>query len=379
VIQQGRLQSGMLPSGFLLLAFAVLGAAFLYIVGIDALEGRNDFQFFADSNTYHEAAIEGDINVVADAVSVTANFLGPLLILKLTGQNYYLVLLVNVFLMLVTLHGLGKAACLNAFNLLLVLLLNPLTISSLLSVNKEIISLVFFALLFQAYSRKSLLALAAALATSVLVRWQLTVFLVALVGSTSAWNPLRRHRLLSLTAMLAIISVVYLKLAPLLEAVQANFEYAVADYEGSGFFAWLVDLQNEGLYWLIFPVKAAHLLFATGLRIDRLLNPTVIYNDIWQLLHSTATLVLFVLVWRSGRLHLRNDFIYVSAIYIAVFATTPIYAPRYFYPVYVLWALALICPLPYPDVACGFSRRRRPARDRTLEPPVTRSKAAGQN
>ena len=371
----------MLPSGFVLLVLTVLGAAFLYFVGIDALEGRNDFQFFADSNTYYEAASggSGDINGVADAVSVSRNFLGPLLILKLTGQNYYFVLFVNVFLMFMALHGLAKAAYQNAFNLLLVLLLDPLTISSLLSVNKEIISLVFFALLFQAYCRKSLLALAAALAVSVLVRWQLTAFLLALAGSTSAWNPLRRHRVLSLAAMLAIISVVYVELAPLFEPVQANFEYAAADYEGSGLFAWLVGLQNEGLYWLIFPLKAAHLLFATGLRMDRLFNPTVIYNDIWQLLHSTATLVLFVLVWRSGRLRLRNDFIYVSAIYVAVFATSPIHSPRYFYPVYVLWALALLCRAPFPDVVLGCSRRRMPARDRTLESSVAQSKTAGHS
>ena len=49
---------------------------------------------------------------------------------------------------------------------------------------------------------------------------------------------------------------------------------------------------------------------------------------------------------RRGRLTLRNDLVYMSLIYIAVFAITPIYTPRYFYPVYVMWAAALCTPRP---------------------------------
>jgi hypothetical protein len=60
------------------------------------------------------------------------------------------------------------------------------------------------------------------------------------------------------------------------------------------------------------------------------------------LLHSTATLVMFLLRCLSRRVSLRNDLIYLSVVYIAVFSISPIYSPRYFYPVYVLWAAALL-------------------------------------
>jgi hypothetical protein len=89
-------------------------------------------------------------------------------------------------------------------------------------------------------------------------------------------------------------------------------------------------------------VKALHLLFGLGLRFDRLFAPVDIYNDVWQLLHSTATLAVFLLLCLSRRVSLRNDLIYISVIYIVVFSISPIYSPRYFYPVYVLWAAVLL-------------------------------------
>ena len=51
--------SNLGPAFALIALLTLLGAMFLGIVGIDALEYRNDFQFFADSPTYHDAAREG--------------------------------------------------------------------------------------------------------------------------------------------------------------------------------------------------------------------------------------------------------------------------------------------------------------------------------
>jgi len=354
----------LLPCALLLCILTLLGAIFLFAVGIDALQGRSDFQFFADSNTYHEAASGGipTIQGIGDAIAITGNFLGPLLILWLAGENDYVVLVLNAVLMYLSIRIIAKSLGLDALRLLIVLLLNPLTISSLLSVNKEILSVLFLALLIRAYCNRSVLTFILAMAVSVLVRWQLTVFFLILIGLTGRWNPVRRHRGVSIVLLLLALSALYVALAPILEPVQVNFESAAAEYEGSGFYEWLIDVQNAGLYWLIFPLKAAHLLFGSGLRMDRLLNPTEIYNDVWQLLHSTATLVLFVFLWRARRARLANDLFFISVVYVAVFAITPIYAARYFYMVYVLWAVALVSRTPFPPLigsrAKGLTRGR---------------------
>jgi hypothetical protein len=159
--------------------------------------------------------------------------------------------------------------------------------------------------------------------------------------------------------LLVGLSIVYVVLAPILEPVQENFDFSAAEYEGGGSYNLLLDYQNAGWYWLVFPLKAAHLMFATGLRFDRLLSPTLIYNDVWQLLHSTAMLLMFIVLWRARRLRLRNDLIFISAVYAAIFAMTPIYVPRYFYPVYILWALALVSPSASPPILGGTQPKRR--------------------
>ncbi len=344
----------------LLALVTLLGAAFLFAVGIDTLEGRSDFQFYADSGTYHEAARGELIGVdsVADVVGIAGNFLGPLLVLRLTGENYYLVLLANAVMLFMSVASISRTLRLDSLRLAALLLLNPLTISSLLAVNKEILSLVFVAILLRGFATRSWLLLGAAAVLSVLVRWQLTLvlmLLVAMVMPTGAWRGRRRIALLGL---LAGLSVLYVLLLPVFEPIRASFDLSVSDYEGSGFYEWLVGWQDIGAYWAVFPVKAAHLLFGLGLRIDRLLAPANLYNDVWQLLHSSATLLMFIALWRARQLRLDNDLVFISAIYIAVFALSPIYSPRYFYPVYVLWAIALAAGTPALQLVRPALRRR---------------------
>jgi len=364
-------------SAILLVALFFMGAVFLYFVGIDAIEGRNGFLFYADSSTYHEAA-RGGLGF-SEAIAVGANFLGPLLILKLTSANYYLVLLLNVALMFLAVRLFAKSLGLHGFKLLLVLLLNPMTISSLLSVNKEIISVVVMALVIHGFKTRSVLAFLLALPLSLLVRWQLTLFVIVLIGVTGVWNPLRRHRWLTFAASLLLLSFLYIKMSLVFEGIQENFDAAAAVYEGSGFFEFLVRLQGQGMYWLVFPVKAAHLLFGMGVRFDRLFNPTVFYNDVFQVLHSFAMLLMFVALWRSGRARISNDLVYISVVYLLVFAMTPIYAPRYFYPVYVIWALALTCPTPLPRVLPGRPGALERAKTATSPPATLDELPGGRN
>lgn len=327
----------------LLLGLALGGAAFLWAIGIDALNLRNDFNFFADSSTYHEAA-RGElvgIDGFNDFIGIAGNFLGPLLILAICGQDYYAVLLFNLVLFYTSVVLISRAVEAPPLKLALLLLLNPMTISSLLSVNKEILSMLVVAVLLVAQQRRSIALWIIAGAIALLVRWQLTLVLLTVFLIDSGLNPLARRRGQAAIAMLLGLSVTYTALIEVFSGIRAVFELSVEDYEGSGLYEALVDWQDRGLYWLVFPAKAAHLLFGLGLRFDRLVAPDNLYNDVWQLLHSTTTLIAFVLLQRRGRVQLGNDLVFVSVIYIMIFALSPIYAPRYFYAVFVLWTAAL--------------------------------------
>ena len=343
-----RVRTRLGMTALLLLALTLAGGLFLYWIGIDALEGRNTFQFFADSGTYHTVA-RGDllgVEGVGDSIGIAANFFGPLLMLQLTGENYYAVMAVNALLLYFSIASISRSLRFDSLRFTLLLLLNPITISSLLSVNKEVFSLVFVALLLRAYSAGSLLSWVAAALVSMLARWQLTVFLIAFTVALTPVNPFRRDRLRTILILLICLSILYVQLATVFESIRFTFEQSAAEYEGSGFYEWLQGWQEKGAYWLIFPLKALHLLFGLGLRFDRLLAPTDVYNDVWQLLHSTMTLVLFIALCKKRLFKLQNDLVYISVFYLAIFAMSPIYSPRYFYPLYVLWAAALASHMP---------------------------------
>ncbi|MBK8892438.1 MAG: hypothetical protein IPN75_19820 [Dechloromonas sp.] len=329
-----------------LLGVAVLvygGLWFLFLVGIDALEGRNDFQFFADSATYHEAhagALE-HVQSLSDLVGTAGNFLGPMVLLKLAGGNYYLIALLNGLLLGLSIAIISRSLRLDALYLFGLLLLNPITVSSVLSVNKEIISLFCISLLIKAYVSRSFVVLLATILLSLAVRWQLTVVIIFYIMLFLPRNPLRGRRLLTLASLILALSIVYWMLGDALKGVQENFDYAAEGYEGSGLWASLVSLQNDGYYFVALPLKAFHILFGLGVQLNKVLSPVELYNDVWQVLHSTALLVVFVILVKKHLFKLSDNLIFLSLIYIVIFALTPIYAPRYFYPVYVLWVISL--------------------------------------
>jgi hypothetical protein len=331
---------------------------------------RNEFQFFDSSTTYHEAARGGlDIESLGDIVNISGNFLGPLIVVRLAGDNYYAVLVLNAALLAFSVVSLARSLGLDAPKFLLVLVLNPITVSSVLSVNKEILALAMIALLVRFYATRSLGVLALAVLLSVLVRWQMTMWVIVTLALVSRINPIHRRRTTTLAILLATLSLAYVLLAETLEPIRLTFLDAASEYDGSGLYEWLVNMQEQGWYWAVFPLKAAHLMFGAGLRFDRLIAPTNWYNDVWQLLHSTALLVLFLVLVGRGRFTPRNDLVYLGLIYAVVFAITPIYTPRYFYPVYVFWAAALCTP----ERLSPILRRRPALRARRNPPQLTHS------
>lgn len=322
--------------------FLIGGSVFLAWIGHEAFAGRNPFQFFADSGTYLSMYNEPSLYFDRPLVGISANFAGPMAVLALVRGNIYLVMCVNAVLFLVSLLWITKHLSLEPLKAGAMLALNPMTISSLLSVNKEIFTYPFLALALAAYSRRSLLLAAAAFIVALLVRWQMAVFWVAIVGVVVI-APLLRRRAVVIVLMLAGSSLAYLVLARLFAPVIAAAELSLAEDwdQGSGLFGRLLALQDQGLYFLVFPLKALHLLFALGVRFDRLLAPVSIYNDVFVVLHCTSALVVWLLLLRSGRFRLRSDLVYATIIFLIIFCLSPIYAPRYLYPVFVAWVLVL--------------------------------------
>jgi len=326
----------------LLLVFSILGLAFLYFVGNSQLEqSPPTFQFFADSNTYIKTYRgEADNGAV---IRVDGNYLGPLAVLNIFRGNNYLILLFNVCAFGASVIHIAKSLKLNSFYVGVFLLISPLTVSSLLSVNKEIFLFPFLALALNGYLRRSLLSSLLAFCFSLLVRWQLGIFYIALILIVR-WRSVLSSRAKLLFAMLAVVSIVYLAIQPIIEPVLLYVQLSIDNYQdgGSGLFERVLEFQNRGLYFLVFPAKAFHLLFGMGFKIDKIINPTALYNDFFVAGHCAVAFVVFLVLFFKRKITLNSDLLFVSVVFLIFFCVTPIFAPRYLYFVFVLEVLVLL-------------------------------------
>src|SRR5688572_6231461 len=332
-------------SSLFLAAYFFAAVVFFTTIGLPALDREIDLQFYADSLTYENASQE---EWFFDSLGVFGrNYLGPLMILRASASNRWLVMTLNMLLFVLGYAFLVKARRLNRLLLLLVLFLNPITFSSLLAVNKEIISYVFICLLAYGLHTGSKYALWAAVLISTLARWQLTVFALVYLAMTARVNPLRSRPLISLLLLLTGLSLIY----PLmLDVFSAHHDAAALDgiidesAFGTGLYRQMIAIQVAGGYILVAIPKALHVMFALATRIDRVFEWSSFYNNFVVTLHAAALLGVFLAVCATRRFTLKNPLVYASLVYIAIFALTPIYAPRYFYPVFILWAVVLASP-----------------------------------
>ena len=351
-----RIQKKSLELLSLMALFATAAAIFLYLIGQYALIEQHPFQFFADSSTYHKVYAGDSPNFDGNLVAVNANYLGPIVILEILGGNIYLVMLLNVYLFCHSIIRITHLLKLDPLKVGVLLLLSPLTISSLMSVNKEVLIYPFIAVALTAYMRRSMAAAVLALFMTILVRWQLTgVYLVILLVSSRV-SMVRRGTVL--VVLLMSLSALYVAIQDWIEPVIAYVEASFESYEGegSGLFEVTLNLQKQGLYFLVFPIKAFHLMFGLGFKLDKLLDPVEIYNDFFVSGHCLAAFIAFLVLLKRRLLTLRSDLMFAAVIFLAVFCLSPIFAPRYLYPVYVIGVLVL-CGAP-----ARLPRKTGPAR-----------------
>ncbi|MGH7526468.1 MAG: hypothetical protein ACREMX_07165 [Gemmatimonadales bacterium] len=314
-------------------------AAFV-IVAMPALNGELDLQFYSDSLTYENFARQMDLNL--GLITIGGNFLGPILIFKTLGYNRLLVVLFNIVCLAVAFRVFSATFPLDRRRFLLYLTISPLLFVSLLSLNKEIVSLPALAFFAAYVERRRLWYLVPALALSILVRWQFTMFMLVFLLVDSPLNPFRRHRLVSLVMLTLAISVLYVRYLGTFEALdRVAFLAAQEHVGGSGLYSRFIAVQNNYGYFLVVVPKALQQMLGLLFRVPRGYEQFIFFVNVIMVWQAWATAFLLVRVGLLRRYVLADNLLYIAWVFAAVFALSPIYSPRYFFPVYVLLAAIL--------------------------------------
>lgn len=314
---------------------------------------QSDRRWGADSLTYIDYA--RDIDPQRELVSFSGNFLGPVGILCAVNHSQLAVVGVNYLVLWIAYRSLSRTLDLALDRLLWLLLLDPMTLVSLLTVNKEILSLLSVSLyVCYIHSRKPMFLLTS-LATSVLVRWQCTLVFLAFAGLLSSWNPFRERRL----TMIAGVTLALTLMLPLLGL--ANTDFWTAHLENLddaasrfGVIAMLSEYDNRYLFFVsVIPKVALNLFGSLPRSVDLVWDRGgVDYYDLYSVyitpLHQIVTFSLCAWLVKSRRATLQSDFLYFCAFNAILFAATPFVQTRYFYPLHVVFCIELARRIPAP-------------------------------
>ena len=310
-----------------------------------SLDGTLEIQLYSDTITYENYANQHTELELTELINVNYNYFGPVIIFKILGKNRLNVVFFNILILIYFFYSLNKILCLNKIKLLLLLCFNPIIFFSFLSLNKEILSFLFIIFFLKYISQKKMLYFILSIIFSLFVRWQLSCFFITYAILTSFLNPSYKNIINSIIVLIFFISIIFPILSSsIFKSVVNVVLESKGTYEGSGLFITSNELQTKGLYFLIMVPKLFHLLFGLLVKI----NPKYIYDDFWNNVIVTGQSIPFLYIFitiflkiLNKKINLFNALFFASIIYFIIFTTTPIYAPRYFVPVYILLSIVL--------------------------------------
>ncbi len=328
---------------FVLYLFFCLGLLFETITPVA------DFPFqpniAADSATYW--AISGlranrDVGDIPE-ITISANLFGPVL-QALALRTEFNVMLFNCILFGSCLWLMRIMPEFDRSTFLLLTMANPLFISSLTTLNKEIFALASI-VYFVAYTRARhyrLLLLLAALSLSLMARWQQTLILLLFLAYESRLSPFRKNRRIGLLVTLMGFTVAY----ALIDRLVPSFFQALLVQAQAGNTILILDkIQAKfGFPLVVIPKMimglTGHFITPWYFVRDYPGEPfTNWFDQIFTNLHCLLVTSLFAILLISGKLRLRHSATYLLWLYLMMIAISPMVQPRYEYAAYVLLCL----------------------------------------
>jgi hypothetical protein len=328
------------------LLFIFSACAVFSLVVNPALNGISDVRIWADTKTYIDfaQAYENPENLV----TVGANYFGPFYILKLTNFNYALIFACNLALLLLSLKAASSNFQLNKNLFYFLMLINPVTILSVVLLNKEILGLASVCFLLKYLSSRNAFYLALAIILSILTRWQHSFVIIFFVFFFNKFTTQGTKR--SFTAIFGLTLLVSL-FFPLLVAnfpVFSETNVELLETQKDQVFGLLNifnSLQNNYLYFFVVLPKTLFNLVGNLSQIFlyafnfQSFEPINFYN-IGLLGHQYwMGLTLAFIIFRR-KLILDKQLLFFL-VYCVFFSLNYFIQYRYFYPISVILAVMI--------------------------------------
>lgn len=341
------------PAVWLVIGLLVLFSVFSVCVFFEAVSPAADFgiqpNVEADSGTYWVLAGVGNRQYTnpngsnGTRAEYSNNTLGPIGQARLFRSEFG-VMVSNFGMLALILWTVGTMPEFDRGMFTLLLLLNPVLISAVITLNKEIFAITGMILFvkFMKAERFRFLVFCAAMFFSLASRWQQAAVMLMIAVFELRISPVRKKPWGGLTIALLFFTVGY----TLVFLLGRNLIAGLLQQAGAGHTIWILDtIQGYGGFPLVLIPKI--LLNVLG----RFITPSYfIYNywdenflnwhdQIFLQVHELLITVLLFFLFFTKRLKPRDPAVYLLYMYLILTAVNPMVNPRYEYPAYVLLAL----------------------------------------
>lgn len=328
----------------LLAAYIVLSFLVFFEWVNPSLKGVTDQRIAADSTTYISFADtirEGSANpYVIAALSTFPNTFWVPVLLALTLKSTLAMAFVDYLIFFASLLLLRKSFAFSMAMFLGLLLTNPTTMISLISVNKEIVDVLAISLFLYARHTHRAGVIFLSLMLAFLNRYEVCAVMLLFILAESKLNPLRKRRFVTVILVVVALDVVLPLLAS--NMLSARFEEA----SRGGVVTWLDTLEMHYLYIIAVVPKILENLFG------ELVNPSAwkaysvadLANSYILWFNNFSCLVVVAVLVRKRLLTMRSEIIYLCLLGASLMAVSLVIQPRYFYFIYVLLCLQAAHP-----------------------------------
>ena len=315
-----------------LVFYLCLASAAFYGFVDDSLQGWNRWRVGADSSTYVSVAEQvHDADDLVPLLGFAQNLILPVIV-AVSLKSTLNIALFNIVIFLFSIYLLGKTLPDFKFYVFLPFaLLAPTTFSALLTLNKEIFTLLSAVLVLRWLVTGSRLLLVLLIMLSLVLRWEqaMVIALFAVIRILN-WPPKRVFWMLLLG-----ISVLF-PLAHSAITLPPNLKVS------SGLIEEMNKLQDRGLYFLLFVPK---LVTALTSQIFRWWIPLLdrerffdLQTGLFVIGNQLCMVGLAIFAWKKKLWRLKNRIVYFAVVYLVVFCSAPLNSPRYLYMIYIVVA-----------------------------------------
>jgi hypothetical protein len=350
----------------ILIVFYSLAALLFYQSVIFPLQQIYEIRFGADSETYVSYAESLDYE---NLISVSANYFGPVVLLRMLQNNLLLVAELNCAIFIWMYLLIQKYYDLKFIKFSILLLVNPMLFMSLATLNKEIFGMasVVLTLCFVKSGKKILLLLSILFA--IFTRWQQVLVILTFLAMSSKFNPFKK-RISSILFLVLFVSLIYPSQAAFLSsAANETATFELQQEKLFGILPVLNQLQDNYLFFIALIPKTLINLFGNVFRPLDLLTQKVevdtsdVYNS-YIVTGQQASMVLIALMagyeilkkyltagnlnkWYNRKkvshkfIENINDELLYCIVYCILFSLGAFIQYRYFFPIYILLCVEL--------------------------------------